>query len=117
MIIGIPKEIKDNEYRVGIIPGGVRQLAQAGHQVLVETGAGEGSGFSDAEYEISGAKIVSTSVEAWSAQIVVKVKEPQLSNHKNIKIARYSINFCDLRSGKFDPNLCTSLGKLFRPRS
>jgi alanine dehydrogenase len=57
--------------------GGVRQLAQAGHQVLVETGAGEGSGFSDAECETSGAKIVSTSVEAWSAQIVVKVKEPQ----------------------------------------
>jgi alanine dehydrogenase len=77
MIIGTPKEIKDNEYRVGITPGGVRQLAQAGHQVLVETGAGEGSGFSDAEYETSGAKIVSTSVEAWSAQIVVKVKEPQ----------------------------------------
>lgn len=77
MIIGTSKEIKDNEYRVGITPGGVRQLAQAGHQVLVETGAGEGSGFSDAEYETSGAKIVSTSVEAWSAQIVVKVKEPQ----------------------------------------
>jgi alanine dehydrogenase len=57
MIIGTSKEIKDNEYRVGITPGGVRQLAQAGHQVLVETGAGEGSGFSDAEYETSGAKI------------------------------------------------------------
>ena len=77
MIIGTPKEIKDNEYRVGITPGGVRQLVQAGHQVLVETGAGKGSDFLDAEYEISGAKIVSTNAEAWSAQIVVKVKEPQ----------------------------------------
>jgi alanine dehydrogenase len=63
MIIGTPKEIKDNEYRVGITPGGVRQLAQAGHQVFVETGAGEGSGFSDEEYETSRAKIVSTSAE------------------------------------------------------
>ena len=77
MIIGTPKEIKDNEYRVGITPGGVRQLVQAKHQVLVETGAGKSSGFSDEEYKISGAKIVSTSAEAWSAQIVVKVKEPQ----------------------------------------
>ena len=77
MIIGTPKEIKDNEYRVGITPGGVLQLIQSGHQVLIETGAGEGSGFSDEEYKISGAKIVSTSAEAWSAQLVVKVKEPQ----------------------------------------
>jgi len=50
---------------LGITPGGMRQLVQAGHQVLVEIGAGEGSGFSDAEYETSGAKIVSTSAEAW----------------------------------------------------
>ena len=77
MIIGTPKEIKDNEYRVGITPGGVRQLVQAGHRVMIETGAGEGSGFSDEEYEISGAKIVSTNAEAWNSQIVVKVKEPQ----------------------------------------
>jgi alanine dehydrogenase len=77
MIIGTPKEIKDNEYRVGMTPGGVRQLVQAGHQALIETGAGDGSGFSDDEYETSGAKIVSTSAEAWGAQIVVKVKEPQ----------------------------------------
>jgi alanine dehydrogenase len=77
MIIGTPKEIKDNEYRVGITPGGVRQLEQSGHKVLVETGAGKGSGFSDDEYETSGAKIVPTSAEAWGAQIIVKVKEPQ----------------------------------------
>ncbi|MBU4013358.1 MAG: alanine dehydrogenase [Proteobacteria bacterium] len=77
MIIGAPKEIKDNEYRVGVTPGGVCQLVQAGHKVLIETGAGQGSGFSDEEYETSGAKIVATSAEAWGAQIVVKVKEPQ----------------------------------------
>ena len=81
MIIGVPKEIKDNEYRVGITPGGVRQLVGTGHQVLVEMGAGEGSGFSDREYETSGAKIVSTNADAWSAQMVVKVKEPQPSEY------------------------------------
>ena len=81
MIIGTPKEIKDNEYRVGITPGGARQLVEAGHQVLVEVGAGKGSGFSDKEYQTSGAKIVATSADAWSAQLVAKVKEPQPSEY------------------------------------
>jgi alanine dehydrogenase len=85
MIIGTPKEIKDNEYRVGITPGGVRQLVSAGHQVLVETDAGEGSGFSDREYETSGARIVSTNAEAWCAQMVVKVKEPQPSEYEFLR--------------------------------
>ncbi len=82
MIIGVPKEIKDNEYRVALPPGGARQLSEAGHQVLVETGAGEGSGFSDAQYEAAGAKIVPTNAQAWSAQMVVKVKEPQPSEYE-----------------------------------
>ncbi len=77
MIIGVPKEIKDNEYRVAMTPGGVRQLAESGHQVLVETRAGEGSGFSDQQYESAGATIGSSAQEAWRAELVVKVKEPQ----------------------------------------
>jgi alanine dehydrogenase len=77
MIIGIPKEIKDNEYRVAMTPGGVRQLSEAGHEVWVETSAGEGSGFTDEQYKACGARIVPTSAEAWNAQMVVKVKEPQ----------------------------------------
>jgi alanine dehydrogenase len=85
MIIGTPKETKDNEYRVGITPGGVRQLVKGGHQVLVETGAGQGSGFSDREYETSGAKIVSANAEAWSAHMVVKVKEPQPSEYEFLR--------------------------------
>ncbi len=85
MIIGMSKEIKDNEYRVGMTPGGVRQLVEAGHEVLVETTAGEGSGFSDAEYERSGAKIVSTNAEAWSAEMVVKVKEPQPGEYEFLR--------------------------------
>jgi alanine dehydrogenase len=82
MIIGVPKEIKDNEYRVAMTPGGARQLVEAEHQVRVETGAGEGSGFSDAQYEASGAKIVPINADAWSAQMVVKVKEPQANEYE-----------------------------------
>lgn len=77
MIIGIPKEVKDNEYRVSLTPAGAHTLSQAGHNVLVERGAGEGSGFSDSEYAAAGAEIVSTHFEAFErAQMVMKVKEP-----------------------------------------
>jgi alanine dehydrogenase len=76
MIIGIPKEIKDNEYRVSMTPGGVSQLVNAGHTVLVEDKAGEGSSFSNDEFEEVGAEIVSAK-EIWTqANMVVKVKEP-----------------------------------------
>lgn len=82
MIIGIPKEIKDNEYRVGMTLGGVKLLVDSGHQVWIESGAGEESGFSDAEYSRMGAKIVPTGADAWAAQLVVKVKEPQPSEYQ-----------------------------------
>ena len=68
MIVGVPREIKDNEYRVAMTPGGARQLVEAGHEVWVETSAGEGSGFPDAQYQKAGAKIVPTNADAWSAQ-------------------------------------------------
>jgi alanine dehydrogenase len=77
MIIGVPKEIKDNEYRVAMTPGGVAELIATGHQVLVETRAGEGSSFPDEAYAAVGARIVGSAAEAWSANMVVKVKEPQ----------------------------------------
>lgn len=76
MIIGVPKEIKDNEYRVAMTPAGVRQVIQYGHTVLVEQGAGEGSRFTDAQYAEVGARIVTTAADAWGAEMVVKVKEP-----------------------------------------
>jgi len=76
MIIGIPKEIKDNEYRVSLTPGGAHLLAGQGHRVLVQAGAGEGSGFTDAEYTEAGATLVQTAAQAWAAEMVVKVKEP-----------------------------------------
>jgi alanine dehydrogenase len=77
MHIGIPKEIKNHEYRVALTPVGARELSQAGHSVSVETGAGAVAGFSDDAYRAAGAVIVATPVEAWAADLVVKVKEPQ----------------------------------------
>ncbi len=76
MIIGVPKETKVDEYRVALVPSGVRTLTLAGHAVLVESGAGVGLGISDAEYRSEGARIVDSAEEAWSAELVVKVKEP-----------------------------------------
>ena len=77
MIVGLPKEIKDNEYRVGLTPAGVRALTDASHQVIVEKSAGEGSGFDDALYEKAGAKIINSADDIWSkADMIVKVKEP-----------------------------------------
>ena len=77
MIIGVPKEVKGDEYRIGMIPGGVELLVQAGHRVLVEKNGGVGSGISDDEYVHVGAEIVATAAEVWGrAEMVVKVKEP-----------------------------------------
>ena len=77
MIIGVPKEIKDHESRVGVIPAGVKALTEAGHTVLVETHAGSQSGFPDAEYHEAGAEIVTDTAHLWArAEMIVKVKEP-----------------------------------------
>ncbi|MFQ5735652.1 MAG: alanine dehydrogenase [Thermodesulfobacteriota bacterium] len=77
MVIGVPKEIKDSEFRVGLVPSGARALVEEGHSVLVERGAGVGSAISDEEYVKAGARIASSAEEVWSkAGIVIKVKEP-----------------------------------------
>lgn len=76
MIIGVPKEIKNNENRVGITPAGVASFKHYGHEVWVEANAGLGSGFEDEAYLAAGAKIVPTAADAWSAEMVLKVKEP-----------------------------------------
>jgi alanine dehydrogenase len=77
VIVGLPKEIKDNEYRVGLTPAGVRALTDAGHKVIVERSAGEGSGFDDALYERAGASIIENTDDVWAgAEMIVKVKEP-----------------------------------------
>ena len=78
MRIGVPKEIKVHEYRVGLVPAAARELVEAGHEVLVQTGAADGIGFSDADYLRVGAKIAATAAEIFAASdMIVKVKEPQ----------------------------------------
>ena len=78
MRVGVPKEIKTLEFRVGLVPDSVRELIVHGHEVVVETGAGVGINFSDDDYEAAGAKIAGTAKEVFeNAEMVVKVKEPQ----------------------------------------
>ena len=77
MLVGVPRETKAEEYRVALTPGSVAELTARGHDVLVETGAGRGSSIGDAEYVAAGGRIVSSAADAFSAELVVKVKEPQ----------------------------------------
>ena len=77
MIVGVVKEIKSDEYRVAMIPVGVDELTQAGHRVLIQAGAGQGSGISDEQYAVHGAEIVPEAAQVWKrADLIVKVKEP-----------------------------------------
>ncbi|MBS3974892.1 MAG: alanine dehydrogenase [Actinobacteria bacterium] len=78
MIVGVPKEIKNNEFRVGLTPGGVAEFVAHGHAVLIEAGAGVGSSFSDTEYTAAGAQMVASAAEVFErADMIIKVKEPQ----------------------------------------
>ena len=86
MLIGVPKEIKNHEYRVGLIPAAVRELAMHGHQVFVEASAGAAISHPDREYEEAGATILATAEEVFEvAQMIVKVKEPQTAERKLLK--------------------------------
>ncbi|MFW0774738.1 MULTISPECIES: alanine dehydrogenase [Micrococcaceae] len=86
MIISVPKEIKNNEFRVAITAAGVHEFKANGHDVLVETGAGAGSGISDQEYALAGAEIVQTADEVWArADMVMKVKEPVASEYRHFR--------------------------------
>jgi len=86
MIIGVPKEVKDHETRVGLVPSGVVALRESGHEVLVETRAGDGSAITDREYTQAGAGIAQSAVDVWrKAELVVKVKEPQPSEYSYLR--------------------------------
>lgn len=100
MRIGLPKEIKDNENRVGMTPGAVRALTRRGHQVLVQSGAGTGSSLSDEEYQSAGAEIVSHAEDAWAAQMVVKVKEPIASEYQYLRPDLILFTYLHLASDK-----------------
>ncbi|MBJ6762413.1 alanine dehydrogenase [Myxococcaceae bacterium JPH2] len=110
MIVGVPKEIKTREYRVGMVPAGVRALTSAGHTVLVETNAGVGSGIPDSEYQRVGAKIINTADEVWkSAEMIVKVKEPIAPEYERIQPGQIIYTYFHLAG--VDPELTKTLVK------
>jgi len=107
MIIGIPKEIKDNEYRVAVVPSGVRELKEAGHRVLVETDAGAGSSIDDSEYAAAGAEIAPSAQEVWTkADLVIKVKEPRPQEYGYLREGLIVFTFFHLAA---DRNLAEEL--------
>ena len=86
MLIGVPKEIKNHEYRVGMTPTSVKEAVRNGHEVWVQANAGSGIGATDADYTAAGAKIIATAAEIFGkADMIVKVKEPQAAERKMLR--------------------------------
>ena len=101
MIIGVPKEIKNNEYRVAITPSGVREFVKNGHNVVIETNAGAGSAISDADYEKVGAQILSSADEVWDkADLVLKVKEPIAAEYSRMRPGQVLFTYLHLAASK-----------------
>jgi alanine dehydrogenase len=101
VIIGLPKEIKDNEYRVGLTPAGVRALHDAGHIVIVEKSAGEGSGFEDSLYNRAGAELIDSADEVWAkADMIVKVKEPIVPEYPRMREGQLLFTYLHLAPDK-----------------
>lgn len=107
MLIGIPKEIKDHEYRVGATPAGVVELVKAGHEVIIEKNAGAAIDFTDQQYQEAGAKIVASTFEIYkNAEMVLKVKEPQKSECDIIEKGQIIFSYLHLAA---EPELTQSL--------
>jgi alanine dehydrogenase len=101
VIVGLPKEIKDNEYRVGLTPAGVRALSDAGHKVIVENSAGEGSGFEDGLYQKAGAEILNSADDVWAkADMIVKVKEPIEAEYPRMREGQLLFTYLHLAPDK-----------------
>ena len=97
MIIGVPKEIKDHEYRVSIVPSGIRFLVENGHRVLVQKSAGEGAGITDADYAAAGAELQETAEQVYrEARMIVKVKEPQPQEYPFLQKGQILFTFLHL---------------------
>jgi alanine dehydrogenase len=110
VIIGVPKEIKIREYRVGMVPAGVHALTSKGHTVLVEKSAGLGSGITDAEYERVGARIIKSANEVWkSSEMIVKVKEPLPAEYARMQ--PHQIVYTYFHLSGVDPELTRALVK------
>ena len=97
MLIGVPKEIKNHEYRVGMVPGSVREATAHGHKVLVETGAGAGIGYGDDAYRAAGATVADTAARVFAeAEMIVKVKEPQAHERKQLRAGQVLFTYLHL---------------------
>jgi len=107
MLIGVPKEIKNNEYRVGLVPSSVRELVHHGHQVLIETNAGVGIGVCDLDYQAAGAVVASTPEEIFeAADMIVKVKEPQPTEYRLLREGQILFTYLHLAA---DPDQAKGL--------
>ncbi len=100
MKIGVPTEIKIHEYRVGLVPAGVRELVDTGHEVLVQTGAGAGIGFGDAHYQAAGAQIAATAADVFAADLVIKVKEPQIAECRRLRKGQVLFTYLHLAADR-----------------
>lgn len=100
MEIGVPKETKDQEFRVGLSPNSVRVLSENGHAIFVQTAAGNGAGFTDDDYVNAGASIVATPSEAWSRDLVVKVKEPLEQEYKFLQKGQLLFTYLHLAADR-----------------
>jgi alanine dehydrogenase len=101
MKIGVPKEVKIHEYRVGLVPAGVRELVDGGHQVLVQAGAGAGIGFDDSHYLAAGARVAATPAEVFAASdLVIKVKEPQLAECRMLRPGQVLFTYLHLAADR-----------------
>ncbi|MGH8315794.1 MAG: alanine dehydrogenase, partial [Steroidobacterales bacterium] len=107
MRIGVPKEIKVHEYRVGLVPAGVRELVSAGHEVMVESGAGAGIGVSDLQYQAAGARIGAKASDVFAgSDMIIKVKEPQLQECKALRKGQILFTYLHLAA---DPEQARAL--------
>ncbi|MBT0771697.1 alanine dehydrogenase [Kineosporia sp. J2-2] len=101
MLVGVPKEIKNHEYRVAITPAGVRELTLRGHDVVIERGAGTGSSIPDADFEAAGAKLLETAGEVWSsAELLLKVKEPVASEYPLMRAGQTLFTYLHLAASR-----------------
>jgi alanine dehydrogenase len=101
MLIGVPREVKTHEYRVGMVPGSVREAVHHGHRVVVESGAGAGIGFDDAAYERAGARVAKTADEVFAAaEMIVKVKEPQPAEIARLRAGQVLFTYLHLAADR-----------------
>ncbi len=112
MLVGVPKEIKDNEYRVGLVPSTVRELTTKGHRVLVERNAGFGAGLPDGDYEAAGAEIAPEPDPIFAqAELIVKVKEPLAVERKKLQRGQILFTYLHLAPDREQTEDLVALGR------